>query len=169
MNLGHQLFQAEFCRQVHDFIDHKGAQPPALELLGDYHPDVSQVALPAHLAHVQGGVPHNLAVRLGDERKDPMIIDVIHPIVDGGRVPHVVAQKHQIPFIDPAEEVQELVPVFLYHGTQDHPGAVLQNPFFLVLRHFSPLSNALGQPLRQEFGEPGLEDAVLRRSHVVWD
>ncbi len=139
MNLGDELFQAEFPGQFDNLIDEQGAQAPALEIRRHHHPHIAQVAFPPHLAHVEGDIPDDAAVGFRHQGKDPAIVDVVHPVVDDGRVPHVTAQETQFLGLETLEELQQHLPVFLNQGPQRHPGAVFQYPLFLVSHALVPL------------------------------
>ena len=62
VNLGDELFQAEFPGQFDDLVDEQGAQAPALVIRRHHHPHIAQVALPPLPAHVEGDVADDAAV-----------------------------------------------------------------------------------------------------------
>ena len=66
--------------------------------------DEQAVGFPQQVAFLAGDVPDDPAIGFRHQGKDPVIVDVVHPVIDDGRVPHIAAQEAQFLVIETLEE-----------------------------------------------------------------
>ena len=132
-HLGDHLLEARLQGVEEQLVGEEAPHPLPVEVFRHDDPDRPDVLHPPAEVLVQRGVRHDVVPLPGDERVDPVVVELGRPPLDDGGVRHVVLEEDPVPLRKPLEEGEQGLLVLPLERLERDRHTILQ---FHVLRIF---------------------------------